>query len=1192
VTFRRFQPLLLLALCAALYVGSQIAVKITPLHPALESHLEGGFTEGDGWYPGEPFVTAQPVRAWGSWSGADENTGSLAIGPFPAPSRLRFAIGGYPGKTDIIVVAERVADGARLPLKLFDVGERWRITDHELPRDWYGEPIKLMAVDQAKGVGGWIGITEPIRGGRGAGPAALLETFSAWAINGVLLGILWLAAVRLLRRSGRVAESWIPLAAIAGVACVGYLVFWAYFAHATFGTTVSWASLAAGGLVLLWTRRDAAPESDRTQARASAHPDRADTARIIRLAVTIGALYLAILHIFPASLDFYSLAANRFRPGLPSDNQLPHEAAERLVAGVPLRQPNSDWLSSDRPPLQCGWELITWPVGAKLGIDSRAMSGTAAVWFQLAWVASAFALFRALGLSSRRTAGWVAAIALAGFFLQNTTFTWPKLSAAAFACAAFALWIQPRAGSLRRDDVIVGAVFAALAWLSHGGVAFSFLALAPWLVWRFVRGEWRLWLMGATVFALFAAPWIAYQKYYDPPGNRLLKWHLGGQIPKDERGTLTTIRDGYRALSWAEIWDHKRRNLATQIRGNWSGLLTLAPETAVNRRNEEFFLPARALTWWPLALLLLPFAWRRHTRGDGNWTNRRLHVGLLAWTLTTTVLWCFLMFLGDNAVIHQGTYAVMLGAFVVLSAWFEAAGRRWLIIVVLLQAVTLLTTWVPPNEVVRGELNFGATVIALGAAAALAWHWLRAYQDSDDNVGGTAPRVRVGAAAEAQAAGHSVGASASGSNSPSIRDRRLPWLCGVLALAPLVWCLPKFSQLWWFGDDWDLLDQIAREGFWRWTFQPFAENVVPVFKLLWGGLVYASGGSYLPMITALWLTHALNTLLFARLLHGAGWGRAAVIFAAGIFALSAANVETLAWSVQWSALLAISFFLLAANWLQPRLSQVSVASVGSLTLLGVLSALSALTFARGVLTGAALAGVVLVGAVSQSLSWRLRVRVIVACLVPALAVVGAILVVSPGNHQTMGGHGRDMAAFAFSYWAAAPLQRLLELGEWAIQPVIALGVLKAGLVVWAFRRVAGRQRDLLLLFLLLDLGNAVLLGIGRHHTGLPASNSERYQYAALLCTLPFLALAFEAWLSVVPMPKARRLLAVAVVVLVTWRVARPWPQVMEQYAAGRGEATRHVLLRDAQPPAEGAVPGIPFLRTERAKELIVLYQLH
>ena len=35
-----------------------------------------------------------------------------------------------------------------------------------------------------------------------------------------------------------------------------------------------------------------------------------------------------------------------------------------------------------------------------------------------------------------------------------------------------------------------------------------------------------------------------------------------------------------------------------------------------------------------------------------------------------------------------------------------------------------------------------------------------------------------------------------------------------------------------------------------------------------------------------------------------------------------------------------------------------------------------------------------------------------------------------------------------------------------------------------------------------------------------------------------------------------------------------------------------ILLRDPAPPAEGAVPGIPFLSTARAKELIVAYHLH
>lgn len=1180
MTVRRLQLLFLLALCAALYVGSRYAVRITPVHPGLEARIEGDFTEGGGWYPGEPFVTAQPVRAWGSWSGGDEKTGTLQLGPFPAPLRLRIAVGGYPGGSDEIqITAVRVTDGARVRLKLADVGERWRITEHDLPADWRDQPMTIEAIDRAKGIGGWVSLTEPIHGGRGAGPAGLLETLAAWSINGGLLGMLWLAAVRLVRRTGRVAETWIPLAGVAVMAAGGYLLFWAYFAHSMLGQVLSWILVATGPVILFLTRQAKAGDERRAEP--------GDERRVAGLAITIGLLYLAILHVFPASLDFYSLAANRFRPDLPSDNQLPFETAERLVAGVPLRQADSNWISSDRPPLQCGWELITWPVFAKLDVDPRAASGTAAVWFQLSWVVAAFGMLRALGVSARRTAGWVAVMGLAGFFLQNTTFTWPKLSAAAFACAAFILWTRIRPATQRRDDVVVGAGFAALAWLSHGGVAFSYLALAPWLLWRFCRGEARLWLLGALVFGLFAAPWIAYQKFYDPPGNRLLKWHLGGQVPKDSRGTMETIRDSYRALSWAEIWGHKRLNLETQIRGEWSGVLTVSPSTAVLRRNQEFFFTARALTWWPLALLLLPFAWRRQSHRRERPATRRLQIGLLVWTLATLFIWCGLMFAGGSAVIHQGSYAVMLTAFVLLSAWFEAAGRRWLTVIGILQAVTLVSTWVPPTIFVFGELSVPAIVLGIAAAAALAGWVIQAYRDSgyDEFGDGRIPAAIKNPAPENEEMKSPTPAGTS-------RRRGLMLALGLASLLPVLACWRSVAQLWWFGDDWDLLDQIAREGFWRWTLQPFAENFVPVFKLLWGGLVFIGAGSYLPLIIAMWLTHAVNTALFARLLLGAGWSRMPVVLAAGIFAVTSANVETLAWSVQWSALLAVTFFLLAANWLQPRLSGPALASGISLLVLALLSALSALTFARGVLTGAAIAGVVILGTRDAPISRAQRTQVILSCLGPAIAVAVTIFFVSAGNHRALGGHGAEMVPFALSYWAAAPLQRLLELGPWELQSVIALGLIKLALVVWVVRQATEKKRSVLLVFLLLDLGNAALLGIGRYHTGLPAANSERYQYAALLCTLPFIALGFQRWLEATPSLRVRRALAAVVVGFFISRTARPWPQAIAPYATDRGQATREVVLRHPSPPAEGAVPGIPFLTTARAKELVARYNLH
>src|SRR6185295_10615381 len=102
--------------------------------------------------------------------------------------------------------------------------------------------------------------------------------------------------------------------------------------------------------------------------------------------------------------------------------------------------------------------------------------------------------------------------------------------------------------------LLAGAIFAGLAWLSHGGAAFSLIAVAPWVLWRVFRGEGRAWLAAAAVFLLLAVPWFAYQRFYDPPGDRLLKWHLGGQEAKDESvGTWQVIRKSYRAKPWTVI---------------------------------------------------------------------------------------------------------------------------------------------------------------------------------------------------------------------------------------------------------------------------------------------------------------------------------------------------------------------------------------------------------------------------------------------------------------------------------------------------------------------------------------------------------------------------------------------------------------------------------------------------------------
>ena len=796
---------LALAICAFLQIASVRTRRIIPARPEVPVATEG-FFQPDGEYPGEALANRSGVRAWGSWSGSDDYAGTITIGPFPAPRQLRLGISGYPGHEGNALRAE-LADGSRVfPLEPADVGERWQLQEFELPAEWENRPMRIIGTDTATGVGGWLALTEPVRGGRGDGNNALIQSLAAFTVNGLLLGLVYCAAAQQLGRiaggrgapaprngrdahvtsnpragrpchhgpgvawasrpwggfdqayrrclslcgmawrntharwHGRPARGlndseaswrstlrldphWIPLGAGAVVAVCGYAAFWAYFAHPIFGMIVSWSAIAAAACATaanLWSANRTQRLRMTAEKAAGALFPAGEVRTVLLLMVTVGAFYLGLLHLFPTSQDFYTLAANRYREAMPSDNVLPHITAERLFASESLQNPVDEWLSSDRPPLQAGWQLLTWPVSQVLGTAPRTAGGTSAMWFQLLWIAAAYGLLRSFAVERVRAAGWIATLALCGFFLQNTTYTWPKLSAGAFACGAFSLLAFPGRGSSRRANATWAALFAGLAWLSHGGVAFSFLALLPLLAWHIRRGAWRDWRAGTVTLLLLVTPWLAYQTFYDPPANRLFKWHLAGQSERDARGTWETIRESYAKLGWREAWSNKVSNFHSQVLGNGVQLADLSAATAVDRRAQEFFHTRRALTWWPfLAVFAVVLSRRRVFR------PARDFAVLAGWLLLTIVIWCLLMFGQYQAVIHHGSYALMIGLFALFSIVLERSGRGWLALIAGLQAVTLGTTWAIGNSTINGPTT--GLFFVLVSAAALGGFVIRAF---------------------------------------------------------------------------------------------------------------------------------------------------------------------------------------------------------------------------------------------------------------------------------------------------------------------------------------------------------------------------------------------------------------------------------------------------------------------------------
>ncbi|MGA2692085.1 MAG: hypothetical protein ABSF76_06935 [Opitutaceae bacterium] len=415
-------------------------------------------------------------------------------------------------------------------------------------------------------------------------------------------------------------------------------------------------------------------------------------------------------------------------------------------------------------------------------------------------------------------------------------------------------------------------------------------------------------------------------------------------------------------------------------------------------------------------------------------------------------------------------------------------------------------------------------------------------------------------------------------------DALILFVSGCLALLPYLVYHDFFARLFWFGDEFDLIDQIDHLGLWKWMWLMFAENFVPLFKGLWGGEVLLFGGSYAAMIATLWITHAVNVALLGKVMRTCGLSWTAVFLAQVAFGLTPGNIETLAWSVQWSAVLAMTFMLLALDVFFT--SQAKGASLAWITA-------SALSFSRGVLTGLLVAAGALFPREGESAS-RFPRRVFAAGVFLAPSVIVAILIatIASGNHQHMAGHAGDAAAFGTWYWGLNPLHFLLSVESVGWRTVTALGALKLALIVWAIARSRGRIRLLFLLLVAFDLGNAVLLGIGRFNTGFPATMSSRYQYASLVGIVPLAGYLLSRVVERLPFSRiASGVLVAGLLGALGLSMIRGWSADADSFTRWRGTDSRRVILQDLSTDTQ-AVPGIPGMTMDRARELVAKYRLH
>jgi hypothetical protein len=448
---------------------------------------------------------------------------------------------------------------------------------------------------------------------------------------------------------------------LAGSGVAAMLVFWAFFLAPAVGRALAFAVPVLSLLAGAWALR-------------GGHIPRAVWRGLLMPLVlwSLGTTFLVFLgFLHGGSAAPLTTAANRFTWSLPSDADIPrYFAAWFYVHGHHPTPPvyPGDWLASDRPPLQIGYVLAQQPWGwDAVGLNYQLVS----VAVQQLWIVGLWALLEAAGVRVVTRALAMVGVLLSDLAIVNGFFVWPKLLAAAMMLGAAALVITPLWHEARQrawGGALVAAL-CALGMLAHGSSAF---ALVPLVILAAVRGLPRTrWIAVAiAVGVVLYVPWSAYQSYGDPPGNRLTKWMLAGDVGPDNQSVLQALDHAYAAAGLGGAVANKARNLATMagitgaggtstftaLEHSWDDLTAGRTADALTAIRElEFFSLAWSLGLFALTPLIMLLGIRQRAGPLHEWQTAKL------WYLAL-VIGCVasgLLLFGNlpaQAVVHQGSY--------------------------------------------------------------------------------------------------------------------------------------------------------------------------------------------------------------------------------------------------------------------------------------------------------------------------------------------------------------------------------------------------------------------------------------------------------------------------------------------------------------------------------------------------------
>lgn len=380
-------------------------------------------------------------------------------------------------------------------------------------------------------------------------------------------------------------------------------------------------------------------------------------------------------------------AANNFLMGLPIDYKISLMFAQSLLEGQLLTF--GDWLGSDRPPLLSGFILLF--AGPNVSLENSYLFVGTAV--QLLIVPTMVSIIKLV--SPRGAADTVMCCLVIGcmitspLFIHNISFLWPKiLSASYLLCAVYIMFLLPISNRL---TPVLSGIFLALSFLSHGGSAFAILALGMAFIIR--NRTLAGFIFSAANLAVFIAiymPWMAYQKLVQPPGDRLLKWHLADHIPVTDKSLFDLLAEKYRNIGPTDIFDRLVTSLDAQLVEPYHALSTFIFSGTEDIYGLVALIVEGSFSSTALAIgfFTLPI-----TTGLLLFTrNRTVFVVFAIWT-ACFLSWALLPFRGA-ILVHEGSYIIQVLPWLAIAMGLAAVRtiriQATILVILALQAVVQL----------------------------------------------------------------------------------------------------------------------------------------------------------------------------------------------------------------------------------------------------------------------------------------------------------------------------------------------------------------------------------------------------------------------------------------------------------------------------------------------------------------------